>query len=225
MKILVLEDDEETADHLRRVLRAEGHVVDLTTNGRDAVFAGTGGGHDVLILDRMVPGLDGLAVLRALRAAGVSAPALFLTAVGEVRDRVDGLQAGADDYLLKPFAAMELLARVQALGRRLPVTAVETDLRVADLELDALRRTVSRAGRKIILQPQEFKLLEFLMRHVDQVVTRTMLLENVWDFHFDPGTNIIESHISRLRTKIDKGFEPELIQTVRKVGYRLDSGG
>lgn len=225
MKILILEDDKETADHLSRVLRAQGHVVDLATNGRDAVIMGTTSHHDVLILDRMVPALDGLSVLRTLRSAGVQSPALFLSAVGGVRDRVDGLQAGADDYLVKPFASMELIARVEALGRRRPTTVVETVLKVGDLELDMLRRTVVRAGRKIILQPQEFKLLEYMMRHAEQIVTRTMLLENVWDFHFDPGTNIIESHISRLRTKVDKGFDRELIKTIRKVGYRIENAG
>ncbi|AYO78750.1 MULTISPECIES: winged helix-turn-helix domain-containing protein [Sphingobium] len=222
MKLLLLEDDETTRVHLERVLTAAGHVLDVCDNGRDAIFLGSSGDHAVLILDRMVPGLDGLAVLKALRAAGVRAPALFLTAMNGVEDRVEGLEAGADDYLAKPFAATELLARVNALARRPPIAETVSVLEVSDLSLDRIKRTVLRGGNRIELQAQEFKLLEYLMLHAGEIVTRTMLLENVWSFHFDPRTNIIESHVSRLRAKVDRGFGRELIQTVRGAGYRID---
>ncbi|QCB36670.1 response regulator transcription factor [Sphingobium sp. PAMC28499] len=222
MKLLLLEDDETTRVHLERVLTAAGHVLDVCDNGRDAIFLGSSGDHAVLILDRMVPGLDGLAALKALRAAGVRAPALFLTAMNGVEDRVEGLEAGADDYLAKPFAATELLARVNALARRPPIAETVSVLEVSDLSLDRIKRTVLRGGNRIDLQAQEFKLLEYLMLHAGEIVTRTMLLENVWSFHFDPRTNIIESHVSRLRAKVDRGFGRELIQTVRGAGYRID---
>ena len=222
MKLLLLEDDETTRVHLERVLTAAGHVLDVCDNGRDAIFLGSSGDHAVLILDRMVPDLDGLAVLKALRAAGVRAPALFLTAMNGVEDRVEGLEAGADDYLAKPFAATELLARVNALARRPPIAETVSVLEVSDLSLDRIKRTVLRGGNRIELQAQEFKLLEYLMLHAGEIVTRTMLLENVWSFHFDPRTNIIESHVSRLRAKVDRGFGRELIQTVRGAGYRID---
>lgn len=222
MKLLLLEDDETTRVHLERVLTAAGHVLDVCDNGRDAIFLGSSGDQAVLILDRMVPGLDGLAVLKALRAAGVRAPALFLTAMNGVEDRVEGLEAGADDYLAKPFAATELLARVNALARRPPIAETVSVLEVSDLSLDRIKRTVLRGGNRIELQAQEFKLLEYLMLHAGEIVTRTMLLENVWSFHFDPRTNIIESHVSRLRAKVDRGFGRELIQTVRGAGYRID---
>jgi len=222
MKLLLLEDDETTRVHLERVLTAAGHVLDVCDNGRDAIFLGSSGDHAVLILDRMVPGLDGLAVLKALRAAGVRAPALFLTAMNGVEDRVEGLEAGADDYLAKPFAATELLARVNALARRPPIAETVSVLEVSDLSLDRIKRTVLRGGNRIELQAQEFKLLEYLMLHAGEIVTRTMLLENVRSFHFDPRTNIIESHVSRLRAKVDRGFGRELIQTVRGAGYRID---
>ena len=222
MKLLLLEDDETTRVHLERVLTAAGHVLDVCDNGRDAIFLGSSGDHAVLILDRMVPGLDGLAVLKALRAAGVRAPALFLTDMNGVEDRVEGLEAGADDYLAKPFAATELLARVNALARRPPIAETVSVLEVSDLSLDRIKRTVLRGGNRIELQAQEFKLLEYLMLHAGEIVTRTMLLENVWSFHFDPRTNIIESHVSRLRAKVDRGFGRELIQTVRGAGYRID---
>lgn len=222
MKLLLLEDDETTRVHLERVLTAAGHVLDVCDNGRDAIFLGSSGDHAVLILDRMVPGLDGLAVLKALRAAGVRAPALFLTAMNGVEDSVEGLEAGADDYLAKPFAATELLARVNALARRPPIAETVSVLEVSDLSLDRIKRTVLRGGNRIELQAQEFKLLEYLMLHAGEIVTRTMLLENVWSFHFDPRTNIIESHVSRLRAKVDRGFGRELIQTVRGAGYRID---
>nr|WP_221262997.1 response regulator transcription factor [Sphingomonas kyeonggiensis] len=221
--MLLLEDDVETRTHIVRLLQAEGHVVDTAGTGPDAIFLGTTGSYSVLILDRMVPGVDGLGVVRSLRAAGIQTPALFLTALGEVDDRVAGLQAGADDYLVKPFAASELLARIEALARRAPVADVATVLRAADLEVDLLRRQVTRAGKRIDLQQQEYKLLEYLLRHEGKIVTRSMLLENVWSFHFDPGSNLIESHMSRLRAKVDKGFDRELIQTIRGAGYRLDA--
>lgn len=222
MKLLLLEDDEATRSHLERVLRSSGHVVDACATGQDAIFLASDTAYQVMILDRMVPGIDGLAVLKALRAIGVRTPALFLTAMNGVDDRVEGLEAGADDYLAKPFAASELLARVGALGRRPPIVEVSTMLKVDDLEVDRLKRTVTRAGRRIDLQAQELKLLEYLMLHAGEIVTRTMLLENVWSFHFDPRTNVIESHMSRLRAKVDRGFARELIQTVRGAGYRIE---
>lgn len=221
MKLLVLEDDPATQQHLVRVLTAAGHTVDPCATGRDAIFLGASNDYAVLVLDRMVPGLEGLSVLKALRAAGVQAPALFLTAMNGVDDRVEGLEAGADDYLVKPFATSELLARINALARRPPLSEVVAVLKVGDLSMDRVRRSVNRAGRHIELQAQEFKLLEYLMVHAGEVVTRTMLLENVWSFHFDPGTNVIESHVSRLRAKVDRGFDRELIQTVRGAGYRI----
>jgi two-component system OmpR family response regulator len=178
-----------------------------------------GDGFDLLIVDRMVPGLDGLNLVKSLRAAGYHTPVLFLTALGGVEDRVSGLNAGGDDYLVKPFAFSELVARIGALGRRPHTTVAETSLHILDLELDLLSRTVRRRGKLIELQPREFRLLEYLMRHTGQVVTRTMLLEHVWDIHFDPRTNVVETHISRLRTKVDKGFDAELIHTVRGSGY------
>lgn len=224
MKILLLEDDAATSTHLERVLSAAGHVLDVCASGQDAIFLGSTGDHAVLILDRMVPGLDGLAALKALRAMGIRTPALFLTAMNGVEDRVEGLEAGADDYLAKPFAASELLARVNALARRPPIVETHTVLRVDDLELDRIKRTVTRGGQRIDVQAQELKLLEYLMLHAGEVVTRTMLLENVWSFHFDPKTNVIESHMSRLRAKVDRGFGRELIQTVRGAGYRIDGG-
>jgi two-component system OmpR family response regulator len=225
LKILLLEDDRETREHIVRLLRSAGHVVDECATGPDAIFLGTTNNHSVLILDRMVPGVDGLGVLRALRATGVQTPTLFLTAMDDVDDRVEGLEAGADDYLVKPFAGSELLARVAALGRRPPVAETMTHLAVADLEIDLLKRAVTRAGKRIELQQQEYKLLEYMMQHAGEIVTRTMLLENVWSFHFDPGTNLIESHMSRLRAKVDRGFDCELIQTVRGAGYRIDAEG
>jgi two-component system OmpR family response regulator len=223
VKLLLLEDDEATRTHLERALLAAGYVVDVCSNGRDAIFLGSSNEYAVLILDRMVPGIDGLGVLKALRAADVRSPALFLTAIDGVHDRVEGLDAGADDYLIKPFASIELIARVNALSRRQPANDVVTVLRVADLEVDLIKRSVRRAGRQILLQAQEFKLLEYLMRHAGEIVTRSMLLEHVWSFHFDPQTNIIESHMSRLRSKVDRGFDVELIHTIRGSGYSLDA--
>ena len=223
MKLLLLEDDEATRVHVEKTLTAVGHVVDACTNGQDAVFLGSQNEYAVLILDRMVPNLDGLSALKQLRAQGVSTPAILLTAMDGINDRVAGLEGGADDYLVKPFAATELVARVAALSRRPPTVDALTTLRVGDLELDLLRRTVSRAGRRIELQAQEMKLLEYLMRHKGEVVTRTMMLENVWSFHFDPQTNLIESHMSRLRSKIDREFAVDLIHTIRGSGYRIEA--
>ncbi|WP_324696046.1 response regulator transcription factor [Novosphingobium sp. RL4] len=224
MKILFLEDDEELQRHVGRSLESAGHVIDGCSSGADALFMATSGQYDVLVLDRMVPGVDGLSVMKALRAAGIRTPVLLLTAMDGVDDRVQGLEAGADDYLVKPFAVSELVARLNALLRRPPIPDAVAVLKVADLEVDLIRRTVMRAGGKIELQAQELKLLEYLMRHAGELVTRTMLLENVWSFHFDPRSNIIESHMSRLRTKVDRGFDRELIQTVRGAGYRIDGG-
>ena len=224
MKILLLEDDATTRDHVERALKGAGHVVDACATGPDAIFLATSSTYAVMILDRMVPGIDGLSVLKALRAANNRAPALLLTSMDGIDDRVEGLEAGADDYLVKPYAATELIARVNALARRPPISAQSALVRVADLEIDLIKRSVTRAGTRIELQAQEFKLLEYLMRHAGTIVTRTMLLENVWSFHFDPRTNVIESHMSRLRAKVDRGFDRELIQTVRGAGYRIDGG-
>ncbi len=221
MKLLVIEDDKETSAYVARGLREQGHTVDVAESGRDGLFLATGGEHDVLIVDRMLPGSDGIGLVQALRSTGVRAPILFLTALGGVGDRVRGLDAGGDDYLVKPFAFAELLARVNALARRPPLSDKPTELRAGDLEMDLLKRTVTRAGRIVDLQPREFQLLEYLLRSKDRVVTRTMLLEAVWDFHFDPRTNIVETHISRLRSKLSAGDEPELIHTVRGSGYVL----
>jgi two-component system OmpR family response regulator len=221
MRILIIEDDRATADFMAKALNEQGHLTDRADNGRDGLYMASGRDYDVVVTDRMLPKLDGLSVVQALRAAGIDTPILILSALGKVNDRVQGLKAGADDYLVKPFAASELLARIDALKRRHSVTATETSLRVGDLEMDLLARTVTRASKKIDLQPREFRLLECLLRYAGQVVTRTMLLEQVWDYHFDPQTNVIEVHISRLRGKIDKGFETPLLHTVRGAGYML----
>jgi two-component system OmpR family response regulator len=223
LKVLVLEDEPDTAAYVKRGLSEAGHVVDVCTDGRDAFHLASDESYDVMIVDRMVPGMDGLKTVKSLRAAGVRTPVLFLTAVSGVGDRVEGLEAGGDDYLTKPFAFTELTARVNALARRPPISEVKTLLRAVDLELDLLKRTVTRAGRRIELKPQEFRLLEYLMLHAGQVVTRTMLLEHVWSFHFDPKSNIVESHMSRIRAKVDRGFGRDLIQTVRGAGYRIDA--
>jgi two-component system OmpR family response regulator len=225
MKILIMEDDRETADYVAAGLKEHGHVVDQAANGRDGLFLAAGEPYDLIVVDRMLPGLDGLAVVKTIRGAGIKTSVLFLTTMGGIEDRVEGLDAGGDDYLVKPFAFAELLARINALARRPPLSAMETAFTVADLEMDLLKRTVTRAGKRIDLQPREFRLLEYLMRHAGQVVTRTMLLESVWEFHFDPQTNIVETHISRLRSKIDRGFSVELIQTVRGAGYCLRAPG
>lgn len=222
MKILVIEDDATTGAYIARGLREEGHVVDLVADGRSGLVAATGGGHDVLIVDRMLPQVDGLTLVKTLRGAGNTAPVLFLTAMGSVEDRIGGLNAGGDDYLVKPFAFGELSARVAALGRRPQAVEQETSLHAGDLTLDLLTRKVTRAGQDIDLLPREFALLEFLLRRKGRVQTRTMLLEGVWDLSFDPMTNVVETHVSRLRAKVDKPFETELIRTVRGAGYRID---
>ncbi|MDO8912155.1 MAG: response regulator transcription factor [Phenylobacterium sp.] len=221
MKLLLVEDDKEAAAYLRRALSEAGHTIDHAASGREGLLLAAGETYDVIVLDRMVPEIDGLAILRTIRASGVKTPVLLLTAMGGIDDRVEGLEAGGDDYLVKPFAFAELLARVNALARRPPTQEVQTALTVADLSLDLLKRTVTRRGVRIDLQPREFQLLEYLMRHAGRVVTRTMLLESVWDFHFDPKTNIVETHMSRLRGKLDRGKGSDLIHTVRGAGYVL----
>jgi two-component system OmpR family response regulator len=221
MRILVIEDDADTAEYLAKGLRESGHNADIAADGREGLLKAAADPFDVLVVDRMLPGVDGLSLVRHLRATGLTTPVLFLSALGEVDDRVQGLRAGGDDYLVKPYAFSELLARVENLGRRQRGPLVATRLKVGDLELDLLSRAVTRAGQTIDLQPREFQLLEALMRHPGQVMTRTMLLEKVWDYHFDPQTNVIDVHISRLRHKIDRGFELPLIHTVRGAGYCL----
>jgi two-component system OmpR family response regulator len=225
MRILVIEDDPGGAGFVVGGLREAGHTVDHATDGNAGLELAGAGRFDALIVDRMLPGLDGLSILRTLRAAGDDTPALVLSALGEVDDKVKGLRAGADDYLGKPFAFAELLARLDAITRRPAREGEVTELKVADLEMNLLSREVRRDGQPIDLQPREFRLLEYLMRNVDQVVTRTMLLENVWDYHFDPQTNVIDVHISRLRRKVDKGFATPLIHTVRGAGYKLGEAG
>lgn len=221
MRILLIEDDREAAGYLLRALKEAGHVAEHAADGEEGLAVARDGGFDVLIIDRMIPKRDGLSVIAALRASGDATPVLILSALGEVDDRVKGLRAGGDDYLAKPYAFSELLARVEVLARWRAPEAGDTLLRVADLELDRLAHAVRRAGEPITLQPREFRLLEYLMRHKGQVVTRTMLLENVWDYHFDPQTNVIDVHISRLRAKIDKGYDKALLHTVRGAGYMI----
>ena len=219
MRALVIEDDDATADFIVRGLRQEGHAVERAGDGRDGLFHALDGGFDVMVIDRMLPGRDGLSIVKAARAAGVRTPILMLTTMSGVDDRVAGLEAGADDYLVKPFAFAELLARLHALSRRAPLAEAPTVLKAGDLEVDLLARAVRRAGRAIDLTPLEFQLLEELMKAKGRVVTRTMLLEKVWGFHFDPKTSVVETHISRLRAKVDKGFDTELIETARGAGY------
>jgi two-component system OmpR family response regulator len=222
MRILVIEDDAEAAAYLVKALKEAGHVVDHAANGLDGYGLACEGNYDVLIVDRMLPKLDGLSLIRSLREQDIATPVLILSALGQVDDRVKGLRAGGDDYLPKPYAFSELLARIEVLSRRRAQPVTETTAyRVGDLELDRLAHRVTRAGREIVLQPREFRLLEYLMRHAGQVVTRTMLLEHVWDYHFDPQTNVIDVHVSRLRGKIDKGFDTPLIHTVRGAGYTV----
>ena len=221
MKLLLVEDDKEVAAYVRRALSEAGHTIDVAAMGRDGLLLAAAEPYDVIVLDRMLPQIDGLSILRTIRASGVKTPVLLLTALGGIDDRVEGLEAGADDYLVKPFAISELLARVNALARRPPTQDAPTVLRVADLEMNLLRRSVTRGGQRLDLQPREFQLLEHLMRNAGRVVTRTMLLESVWDFHFDPKTNIVETHISRLRGKLARGGSDELIHTVRGAGYCL----
>lgn len=221
MRILVVEDDEVAAEYVKKGLSEAGHVVDLATDGDTALEMAQAADYDALILDRMLPKRDGLQVLMDLRENGNATPVLILSALGETDHKVEGLRAGGDDYLAKPYSFMELLARVEAIGRRSDPTAAVTKLKVGDLEMDLLARTVHRGGQKVLLQPREFRLLECLMRNAGRVVTRTMLLEKVWDYHFDPQTNVIDVHISRLRGKIDKEFGTPLLHTVRGAGYRL----
>ncbi|HEX7417612.1 MAG TPA: response regulator transcription factor [Steroidobacteraceae bacterium] len=221
MHLLVIEDDREAAQYLQKALRESGHSVEHAADGREGLFRATEGRYDLIIADRMLPHLDGLSIVSIMRQKGNATPVLILSALGTVDDRVRGLRAGGDDYLTKPFAIAELLARIEALARRRATGDEMTRLKTADLELDLLTRRVSRGGRELDLTTKEFQLLEFLMRRAGQVVTRTMLLEGVWDLHFDPQTNLIDVHMSRLRQAIDRGFDKPLIQTVRGSGYRL----
>ncbi|HEX2238831.1 MAG TPA: response regulator transcription factor [Gammaproteobacteria bacterium] len=221
MRVLIIEDDRQAAGYLAKGLRESGFAVDHAANGNEGLYMALSEPYDVLIVDRMLPGRDGLSIIATLRAQGKMTPVLILSALWEVDDRVRGLRAGGDDYLTKPYAFTELLARIEALLRRGSNAVQDTVLRVGDLEIDLLARSAKRANKIIELQPREFRLLEYLMRHHNQVVTRTMLLEHVWDYHFDPQTNVIDVHISRLRQKIDKGFKTTLLHTVRGAGYCL----
>ena len=223
MRVLVVEDDRDVAAYLVKGLKEHGYTVNHAEDGKNGLFLATSENYDVMVIDRMLPELDGLAIVRSVRAAGKATPVLILSALGEVDDRVEGLRAGGDDYLTKPFAFSELLARLEALVRRTTALVTpETELEVGDLELDLLSRVAKRGDQVIELQPREFRLLEYLMRHAGQVVTRTMLLEHVWDYHFDPQTNVIDVHISRLRSKIDKGYGKPLLHTVRGAGYMMN---
>lgn len=226
MRVLLIEDDKELADFVAKGLKEQGHVVEISQDGKEGLYLATTESFDVLVVDRMLPKLDGLTIIKTLRGANDKVPVLILSALGEVDDRVIGLKAGGDDYLVKPFAFSELLARLEALLRRRDSESGQapTTLSIEDLEMDLLSRKVTRGGVKIELQSREFKLLEYLVRHQGQVVTRTMLLENVWNYHFDPQTNVIDVHISRLRSKIDKDFETALIHTVRGAGYIVEVG-
>jgi len=226
MKLLLIEDDKEAAKYLVKGLREQGYVVDHRASGKDGMFMAVSEQYDAMIIDRMVPEVDGVTIVQTLRASGNQTPILILTALDKVEEKVKGLKAGADDYLAKPFSFTELLARLETITRRKSGSAssVQTKLVCGELEMDLLSRTVKRAGKEIDLQAREFALLEYLMRNVGTVVTRTMLLENVWDYNFDPQTNVIDVHISRLRQKIDKGFEKSMIQTLRGAGYRLAAG-
>jgi two-component system OmpR family response regulator len=222
MKILLVEDNAQVAGFLKKGLVEEGHVVDIADNGRDGMFLAASEAYHAIIMDRMLPGgIDGLGIIAALRATGNRVPILIVSALDDVDERIRGLKAGGDDYVVKPFAFGEVLARLDALARRSHESYTETTLKVGDLSIDLLSRKVARAGKAITLKPREFKLLEYLMRHADQVVTRTMLLENIWDYHFDPQTNVIDVHVSKLRHKIDTGFERSLLRTVRNAGYML----
>ena len=225
MRILVIEDDTEAASYLVKALGEAGHVADHAADGESGYGMAAEGGYDVLVVDRMLPKRDGLSVIASLRAEGNTTPVLILSALGQVDDRVTGLRAGGDDYLPKPYAFSELLARVEVLARRNTPSEADTVYQVGDLELDRLARMVKRHGQPIVLQPREFRLLEYLMKYAGTVVTRTMLLENVWDYHFDPQTNVIDVHISRLRAKIDKEFDAPLLHTVRGAGYVLRADG
>lgn len=221
MRLLVVEDDREAAGYLRKAFRESGHVCEVASDGEEGLALALDGEFDVFVIDRMLPKRDGLSLISEIRKRGVTTPVLILSALGQVDDRVTGLRAGGDDYLAKPYAFSELLARIESLARRVAPQAADTIYRVGNLELDRLAHRVTRAGKEILLQPREFRLLEYLMRHAGHVVTRTMLLENVWDYHFDPQTNVIDVHVSRLRSKIDKGFDEPLLQTVRGAGYMI----
>lgn len=224
MRVLVIEDDRETASFLQKALKESGHAADLAADGETGLAMAKDDVYDVLIVDRMLPKLDGLSVVKTLRGEGQRTPVLILSALGEVDDRVKGLRAGGDDYLTKPYAYSELLARIEALSRRAVPEEQETRYAVGDLVLDRLSHRVTRSGENIVLQPREYRLLEYLMKNAGQVVTRTMLLEHVWDYHFDPQTNVIDVHVSRLRSKIDKGFDKPLLHTVRGAGYMIRDG-
>lgn len=221
MHILVIEDDIEAASYMIKGLTESGHLIDHSADGKTGLGQALTADYELMIIDRMLPKRDGLSIIRALRAANIDTPVLILSALGEVDDRVEGLRAGGDDYLTKPFAFSELLARIEALSRRKQPQQISNKLKLADLEIDLRKHKVTRAGKNIALQPREFRLLEYLMRHAGQVLSRTMLLEQVWDYNFDPQTNVIDVHISRLRTKIDKDFAPPLLHTVRGAGYSL----
>jgi two-component system OmpR family response regulator len=221
MRVLLVEDDSAAAAFLMRGLQESGHSAEHAENGELGLEQALKSGYDVMIVDRMLPLLDGLALIKTVREQGIKTPALILSALGEIDDRVAGLRSGGDDYLVKPYAFAELLARIEALVRRIEPNDVLTVLRVADLELDRFKRSVRRGGQTLLLQPREFRLLEYLMQHTGQVVTRTMLLEHVWNYHFDPQTNVIDVHISRLRAKLDRDFEPPLLHTIRGAGYCL----
>jgi two-component system OmpR family response regulator len=223
MRLLIVEDDLEASAAMAKSLSELGHVCVAAEDGEVGLRKAREGQFDVMIVDRMMPRMDGVSMVESLRRDGDQTPVLFLSALGEITHRVEGLNAGGDDYLVKPYAFAELIARVEALARRRETGSVQTLLRVGDLEMDLIGRSVRRAGKAIDLQPREFQLLEFLMRHADQSVTRTMLLEKVWEYHFDPQTNVIDVHISRLRSKIDKGFDRPMLQTVRGAGYRLEA--
>ena len=220
-RILVVEDDAETADYVLKGLREEGYTVEHVADGRDALYAASGEAFDAIVMDRMIPGMDGLSVVKALRAASIPTPILILSALSHLDERVKGLRAGSDDYLTKPFGYSELSARLENLLRRRTGPEPETRLSCGDLSVDLLTRRVSRGGRALDLLPREFKLLEYLLRHKDRVVTRTMLLEQVWDYRFDPHTSVVDTHISRLSKKIDDGFAQPLLHTLRGTGYRL----
>jgi two-component system OmpR family response regulator len=223
MKILVIEDDEETLGYVVKGLQQAGHSVDSAPDGRDGLYMAMDGSYDVLILDRLLPVIEGTSIARTLRSADIGTPILFLTTMGDVDDRVEGLDAGGDDYLVKPFAFAELRARVDALCRRPRTAREEVSLTAGDLEMDLIRRTVTRGGQAIELQPLEFRLLEYLMRNAGRVVTHTMLLERVWQYHFDPKTKIVEANVSRLRAKIDRPFDNPMLRTIRGAGYILDA--
>jgi len=225
MRLLVVEDDRDAAGYLRKAFREAGHICEVAGDGEEGLALALDGEFDVLVIDRMLPKRDGLSLISEVRKRGVLTPVLILSALGQVDDRVTGLRAGGDDYLAKPYAFSELLARIESLARRVAPQSADTVYRVGDLELDRLSHTVTRGGKEIPLQPREFRLLEYLMRHAGHVVTRTMLLENVWDYHFDPQTNVIDVHVSRLRSKIDKGHDRQLLHTVRGTGYMIRESG